>query len=225
MARRHGFLAAFALLALALGVLWSGGLSAATYSDPQGRFSFTVPKGWQNSLHSGGAISENDVEYQAPVANPVGGAPNFSIRTVPSRAAATSEDLLNEFLPMKGPDSQAIPGPQPTTLGGKSAVMAQYTAGSTRNEVIVVLSGDTYYVLTFMAGQADFAALLQQGAVILSSFAFAGASAAAPSAAAPSAAPVATTAPVTATPPVAAPPAAPRTGGFTAYFIRRLGDG
>ncbi len=241
MARRFGFSAVLLLIGGVMTLIFSGVLSAASYADPQGRFSFTVPDGWQQAPPPSGLNLPQGtsfaVGYMVPALKTNNFPTNVSIVTITLPAAAPLADVASGALSQlaQTPGYQAVgSGLTNLTLGGKPAAMFQYTLtdqGKTAHlEQIVTLNGTTAYLITLAADPADFAALAQQAGPMLSSWAWGSAPAVTGPTTAVGSAPALPAAPVapppTATRPPTVVPAAPKTGeGGGADYVRRLGDG
>ncbi len=154
-----------------------------TFTDPQGRFSFTVPSGWQQgspppnaNLPPGTVISA--VFNAAP---PVNG--NLNIVTVAVPAGANLDQITTQS---RAGVAQSVPGYeegpggiQNLTIGGQPARRYDYfvtpaQGGRLHGAQVINLQANTVYVTTFTAAENDFNTLYQQGSVILSSFKFLG---------------------------------------------------
>lgn len=239
-----GLFTVFAVFLALVAVSSSAVAAATTYTDPQGRVSFTIPDGWQqqNSLPPGTTLPPGvdfvTLFFVPTLTNGFKANVNIVTNTVP--AGTTLDQIVSNgraALPKVFPSYQAGPdGVQNVTVGSQPAEAYQFSAAASgttfQGEQVVVLAGTRAYVITFAASATDLPTLLQQGTVLLSSFMFtgnAGTSAAGSSAPPTATAPptVMSPAPPTATaPPTVAPPAPPRTGGGgEAAFVRRLGNG
>jgi len=143
--------------------------SGNQYKNPQGRFTFTEPKGWTEEQSQDPNIP---VMLKAP--KPAG---TFSVMTSSVPAGAT----LDTFLQGKMADAQKLPGYIPgvlgtpmTTLGGQPAQKFDYFQGDNQAYFvqIMTLKGDTAYTLTFITQPADVGAFSAQTTVILDSWKF-----------------------------------------------------
>jgi photosystem II reaction center protein PsbP len=220
--RRRGWWMTLIGMMVMLCMATSVSAAATTYTDPQGRFSFTVPDGYQKT-----DVGDTRIAYISPTyarANVIvsahTGASGTSLDDTASAILKTAEDTLKDFQP--GPN-----GIQTVTIAGKSARRYEYTAtiggAHVHGVQYLVINGDTGYFLTFTASEADFTGFVKESMGILDSFTFlsgtgAGVATTTPPTAAPSAPPTSTT--VTTSPPVTVP-----TRASMQFFIHRLGDG
>ncbi len=168
-----GLIIALASLCMAVSV------SAATnYTDPQGRYSFTAPDGWQaGSLPPGSNIPQDVAPggiFTAPA--PLNGNFNVVAATVPSGISLdTVATQSRAGVAQSVPGYQEIPGGiQRAAIGGQAGARYDYflTVQGTKlhGAQILALQGTTAYILTFTAAENDFNAVIGQGATILSSF-------------------------------------------------------
>lgn len=168
---------------LALCAVAPVGAQGTTYTDPQGRYSFTVPAGWQpttppqtGNLPPGTAIS--GVFNAAP---PLNGNINIVTVALPSsvpldQVATQSRDNVAKSVPGY---QEIAGGIQSTTLGGQPARRYDYAltppnSPKLHGAQVLAVQGNTVFVLTFTAADADFATFFQQGSGILSSFKYLG---------------------------------------------------
>ncbi|HEY7907940.1 MAG TPA: DcrB-related protein [Thermomicrobiales bacterium] len=159
------------------------GAQGTTYTDPNGRYSFTVPSGWQpspapqtGSVPPGTAIGG---VFTAPA--PLNGNFNVVTVTVPSgvpldQIVTQSRDNVAKSLPgyQEGPG-----GIQNLTLAGQPARRYDYfltppQGSRLHGAQVIALQGNAVFVLTFTAAENDFNTFFQQGAPALSSFTFIG---------------------------------------------------
>lgn len=159
------------------------GAQGTTYSDPQGRYTFTVPSGWQTAsppqganLPPGTAISG---VFTAPA--PLNG--NLNVVTVSVPAGASLDQIVAQS---RANVAQSVPGYQEgpggiqnLTLGGQPARRYDYLltpqqGGKLHGAQVIALQANTVYVLTFTAAENDFDTFFRQGAPVLSSFTFTG---------------------------------------------------
>lgn len=154
-----------------------------TYSDPQGRYSFTVPTGWQQgnapantNLPAGTVIGG---VFNAPA--PLNG--NFNVVTVIVPAGVNLDQVVTQSRAgvakslagyQEGPG-----GIQSLTLGGQPARRYDYfltppQSGRLHGAQVITVQGNTVYVLTFTAAENDFNTVFQQGTTVLNSFTFLG---------------------------------------------------
>lgn len=168
-----------------LGICSIGGVAAqgTTYTDPQGRYSFTVPSGWQ-----AGSAPQGTNLPQGTAIGGIFGAPaplngNFNVVTVAVPAGVNLDQLVTQS---RAGVAQSVPGYQEvaggiqnTTVGGQSARRYDYSltppgSGKLHGAQVIALQGNTVYVLTFTAAENDFNTFFQQGSGILNSFKFLG---------------------------------------------------
>jgi hypothetical protein len=146
-------------------------VAATTYTDPQGRFSFSVPDGY----------TPVQAQLTAPVVagfvSPDPGGANFTVqvREATGTLDAATAELQKRYA--TGTDSQpGSGGIQPLTLGGVPAQRFDYftNAQGSRFHIMLVVSitGGAQYILTFTAQEAGYDALISQTGIVLSSFAF-----------------------------------------------------
>lgn len=178
---RHGWKAL--VIATLIGVCSLGAVAAqgTTYTDPQGRYSFTVPSGWQpgpppqnTNLPPGTAVGGI---FAAPA--PLNG--NFNVVTVAVPAGVNLDQIVTQS---RAGVAQSIPGYQEVaggiqsvTVGGQSARRYDYFltppgSGKLHGAQIIALQGNTVYVLTLTAAENDFNTFMQQATTLLDSFKF-----------------------------------------------------
>jgi hypothetical protein len=180
---RHGWKALVIVTLLTLCSLGTVAAQGTTYTDPQGRYSFTVPSGWQagsppqgTSLPQGTTIG--GVFAAAP---PLNG--NLNVVTVTVPAGANLDQIVTQS---RAGVAQTIPGYQEApggiqnlTVGGQSARRYDYLltppgSGRLHGAQVIALQGNAVFVLTFTAAENDFNTFMQQAATLLSSFKFLG---------------------------------------------------
>ena len=180
---RHGWWKILVIVAL-LGVCSISAVEAAgTYTDPQGRFSFTIPDGWQQGSPPQGT--------NLPPGTMLGGvfnaaAPlnaNFNIVTV---SVPSGVDIGQIAIQSRAGVAQSIPGYQEgpggiqsLTVAGQPARRYDYfftvaQASRLRGAQVITMQANTVYVLTFTAAENDFNTFFQQAGTALNSFAFTG---------------------------------------------------
>lgn len=168
------------MFAALLGLCAVGPVAAqgTTFADPQGRFTFTVPAGWQQgsvpantNLPAGTAIG---AVFTA--AAPLNG--NFNVVTV---AVPTGVSLDQVVTQSRAGVAQSLPGYQEgpggiqnLTVGGQPARRYDYfltppQAGKLHGAQIITMQANTIYVITFTAAENDFNTFFQQGATALNS--------------------------------------------------------
>ncbi|MDQ6832807.1 MAG: DUF1795 domain-containing protein [Chloroflexota bacterium] len=164
-----------------LGLCAAGTVAAqgATYADPQGRFTFTAPTGWQpgNLPPSANLPAGTAVGAVFTAAAPLNG--NFNVVTV---AVPTGVNLDQVVTQSRAGVAQSLPGYQEgpggiqnLTVGGQPARRYDYSlsppqAGTLHGAQIITMQANTIYVITFTAAENDFATFFQQGATALNSF-------------------------------------------------------
>lgn len=176
---RYGWWKALIFVAL-LGLCAVGPVAAqgTTYADPQGRFTFTVPSGWQQqslppntNLPAGTAIG---AVFSA--AAPLNG--NFNVVTVAVPAGVSLDQVVTQS---RAGVAQSLPGYQEVaggiqnlTVGGQPARRYDYLlsppqAGTLHGAQVITMQANTIYVITFTAAENDFNTFFQQGATALNS--------------------------------------------------------
>jgi len=174
--------------------------AATTYTDPQGRLSFTVPDGYQKTDNASALVAYHSSTYASAAVSlgASGGVAGASLDEGATAILKYLKDTLENF--QTGPN-----GIQSVTVAGKPARRYEFTTtvGSyhARGVQYLTINGDTLYFLTFTASEADFTGFLTESMDILTSFTFLDGSAAG---------------------------TASTTGSSTdplTYFIRRLGNG
>ncbi|MGI8857791.1 MAG: DcrB-related protein [Thermomicrobiales bacterium] len=181
---RHRWWKLLVLVAVfSLSVVTTAGAQGTTYTDPQGRYRFTVPSGWQAdpppqtaSLPPGTAVGG---VFSAPA--PLNG--NFNVVTVTVPAGANLDQIVTQSrdnVAKSLPGYQEGPGGiQNLTLGGQPARRYDYFltpsgASKLHGAQVIAQQGNAVFVLTYTAADTDFDTFFQQGAPILSSFTYIG---------------------------------------------------
>ena len=148
------------------------------FADPQGRFTFTVPSGWQQqslppntNLPAGTAVG---AVFSAAV--PLNG--NFNVVTVAVPAGVSLDQVATQS---RAGVAQSLPGYQEVaggiqnlTVGGQPARRYDYLlsppqAGTLHGAQVITMQANTVYVITFTAAENDFNTFFQQGATALNS--------------------------------------------------------
>jgi len=181
---RHGLWKFLIFVALLGGCsITAVGAQGATYTDPQGRYSFTIPSGWQQGSPPPNAnlppgTTLGGIFTAAP---PLNG--NINIVTVPVAAGANLDDIATQSrvgVSQSVPGYQELPGGiQNLTVGGQAARRYDYLltpsgSGRLHGTQIIALQANTVYIVTFTAAENDFNTFFQQGATLLTSFKFLG---------------------------------------------------
>jgi len=166
---------------LTMGAIATPVAAATTYTDPQQRFSFTVPDGYTPTT----AQLTPPVVAGFVAASPAGA--NFTIQV--RDAAGSLDDATAEFQKRYASGTDSQPGPngvQSLTLGGQPAKQFDYftSAQGTRFHIsqVIAVNGKALYILIFNAQEGDYDTLVSQTGVVLSSFAFLAAAANGPNA-------------------------------------------
>lgn len=165
------------LLSLFVGIT----VSAATYTDPQGRYSFTIPEGWQPgtvppNTNIPPALAPGGI-FNAPaplignvntVTSPV--PPGSALDQIVTQVRATLAQTLPGF-------QQGAPNPLNATLGGQPALKYDYFVaqpGSPRlhGQQTVTLQNNAFYIVTITAAENDYDTVTKQAQVVLDSFKF-----------------------------------------------------
>lgn len=150
----------------------------ATYTDPQGRFTFTVPSGWQQgnpppsaNLPPGTVVG---AVFSAPA--PLNG--NFNLVTVAIPAGTNLDQVATQSragVAQSLPGYEEAPGGiQNLTVAGQPARRYDYfltppQSGRLHGAQIITEQANTLYVLTFTAAENDFNTFFQQAGTVLNS--------------------------------------------------------
>jgi len=143
-----------------------------TYTDPQGRYTLTIPQGWRVQLTNG-----MDIDFQAaPTA--LQGAFQIAAEdigagiTIDDYAVGTMDSIkssVTSYTPIQG-------GIQQTTISGMPARRFDFSGkdGTTslRAAVFVVKKDTTAYGFLIVAAPADFDAVFAQAKQFIDTFAF-----------------------------------------------------
>jgi hypothetical protein len=148
------------------------GLVGNKYTDPQGRFTLTVPQGWQVQAASSG------IDFEAAPASALRGAFQIAAEevgtgiTVDDYATGTMDSIkqtVTNYQDVQG-------GIQQTTVAGLPARRFDFTGqdGTTnlRAAIIVVMKGTTAYGFLIAAAPQDFDAVFAQAKQFIDTFAF-----------------------------------------------------
>jgi hypothetical protein len=227
MTRRWSGLWVLAIALVACLSFTAVGAAPTTFTDPQGRFSFTVPDGYQQQsvtpTTSTSAPSSLIAAFFSPKYNganvnvgAVSGAPSgISLDQLADQVLKSVSDTFKDF--QRGPK-----GIESTTLGGQPARRYEYFAtvsGARFHGVqyLTIAKGSAIF-LTFTASDNDFNAFINESKGIVDSFTILGG-------AAPGATVTTPTATAATPPPTASAPSGTASSSARANFIRRLGDG
>ncbi len=173
--RTRGWMAVIGMM-LALCMMTSVSAAATTYTDPQGRFSFTVPDRYQPVTVS----TPITAQYASPVFDSANF--NFGVATVPIGTTlvplvptqAQFEAVLRTIT--QGPVTfDFLPGGfVAATVAGHPAIQDDYIVTINglhyRGRQYAILDGTTQYNFSFAAREADFDAFLKESRVVLDSF-------------------------------------------------------
>lgn len=171
----------FVLAVIVASVCAMGTTQAATpYTDPQGRFSFTVPDGFAQQMVGGPAGSVAVFTSQTMQ----GAGFYVSAQDDPANAMSNLDDLTAltlQALATRFPNIEIWSnGVVPAQVGGVEGRQYVYRAKSPstdalfRGAIIVTLKGSTAYTFAFSAGDGDFDRMADQATPVLATFAFAG---------------------------------------------------
>ncbi len=217
------------VMMMVLGACMAGTVAAqgATYTDPQGRYSFAIPAGWQPTGPTAGVSVPAGMAVGGIFAAPAPANGHFDVVAAPIPAGADPMQVDNDarsaglaqFIDQsRGPVrvQQAPGGVRAVTVGGQSGDSQEFLfspsqSGRLHAAQITTVRGNVEYVLTWVAAENDFDAFLQQGTTVLTSFAFTGGGAATPAAGsvpAPAPGTAAVTLPATGHAAVGSPPGA-----------------
>jgi len=174
--RTRGWWIVLAGMMAALYMVTSVAAATTTYTDPQGRFSFTVPDGYQRSS----AFGPNIPVFVSPTLE--GANLNIVVSTVPTGTTlvpliptpAQVEAVLSAIT--QGPVTfDYLPGGfAAATVAGHPAIQDDYfliTNGlRIRGHQYAILDGTTEYAISFTAGEEDFDAFQKESRIVLDSF-------------------------------------------------------
>lgn len=149
------------------------GVSGNTYTDPQGRYTLTIPQGWRVQLTNG-----VDIDFQAAAPMPIQGA--FQIAAEDVGAGITLDDYaVGTMDSIKSSVTSYTPDPggiQQTTISGMPARRFDFSGkdGSTplRAAVFVVKKDTVAYGFLIIAAPADFDTVFAQAKQFIDTFAF-----------------------------------------------------
>ena len=170
-----------ALIFVALLALCSAATVSAqgtTFTDPQGRFTFTVPSGWQqgNPPPSANLPPGTVVGAVFSAAAPLNG--NFNVVTIAAPAGGNLDQIAAQSqagVAQSLPGYQEAPGGiQSLTVAGQPARRYDYfltppQSGRLHGAQIITQQANTLYVLTFTAAENDFTTFFQQAGTLLNS--------------------------------------------------------
>ena len=171
----------FMLMVIVAGVFAMGSAQAAApYTDPQGRFSFTVPDGFAQQMV--GAQAGNVAVFTSQTMQGAGF--YVSAQNDPANAKSNLDDLTAltlQALSTRYPNIEIWSnGIIPAQVGGVEGRQYVYRAQSTgtnalfRGAIIVALKDSTAYTFAFSAGDGDFDRMADQATPVLATFAFTG---------------------------------------------------
>ncbi|MGI8854505.1 MAG: hypothetical protein ACR2JW_02025 [Thermomicrobiales bacterium] len=147
------------------------GVSGNKYTDPQGRFTLTIPQGWRVQNASGTTIDFEATPNALKGAFQIA-AEDVGAMTIDDYATGTMDGIkqtITNYQDVQG-------GIQQLTVGGQPARRFDFTGqdGTTnlRAAVIVVKQGTTAYGILIAADPADFDAVFAQAKQFIDSFAF-----------------------------------------------------
>jgi hypothetical protein len=150
----------------------AAGVKGNMYTDPQGRFSFTIPQGWLVQQPSSADV---DVEAAPPTLR---GAFRLASDTMPANASlndyasAVLDNIQTSFTNFQLIGNSATR----VTIGGQTAVRYEFTGSQNGTNlhgvVYVVNKGDAVYGLFIAAAPEDYDAIANQVQGILDSFTF-----------------------------------------------------
>ncbi len=164
-----GFLVA---LMLSLAMVSAVGAAPTTYTDPQGRFSFTAPDGFRR-----GSPQTAFVSYESTSLTGV----SFNVVIVPGEPSdATLTNIVVQSIPgLRRSFSGYQQGPATytaTTLAEQPAVLIEsfISVEGTPAHVLqyALIYGSNFYVLTFGATTANYNTALAQTRIVRDSFTF-----------------------------------------------------
>jgi hypothetical protein len=144
------------------------------YTDPQGRFSFTVPDGYHQIPNATPAIV---VEFAPPI---VSGAISMTIQGMEPDATLEQKTEVTQKAAGKFPDYTPLTAlPVPTTVAGQMARQFEFLDtenGGRRYHsfAVTTVRGTDFYTLSIEIEEKDFATNVEQAKVFINTFAFLG---------------------------------------------------
>jgi hypothetical protein len=150
------------------------GVSGNKYTDPQGRFTLTIPQGWQVQNTSGASVDFEATPNTLKGAFQIAAEDVGAGTTIDDYASGTMDSIkqsINNYQDVQG-------GIQQTTVGGLPARRFDFTGQDSatntnlRAAVIVVEKGTTAYGFLIAADPADFDAVFAQAKQFIDSFSF-----------------------------------------------------
>ena len=174
--RTRGWWIVLAGMMAALYMVTSVAAATTTYTDPQGRFSITVPDGYQRSS----ILGPNIPTFSSPAFT--GANFNVIVTTVPTGTTlvpliptrAQFEALFRAVLSDQATFDFLPGGFGAATVGGHPAIQDDYivTTNGLRlhGRQYAILDGTTEYAVTFTARETDFDAFVKESRVVLDSF-------------------------------------------------------
>lgn len=149
--------------------------AAVVYTDPQRRFVFTVPNGYQEaSPPPSFSPSDRVVHFRAPMMN---GGVSVAIQPLESGISLDLKTALVRQTMSKLPDYLSLTPPTETTVAGRAARQFEFTfteSNGTRHRSLNVttINGADFYTLTIQHEEKDFRATVAQARVFVDTFMF-----------------------------------------------------
>ncbi|MDQ2786818.1 MAG: hypothetical protein M3Y58_17650 [Chloroflexota bacterium] len=174
--RTRGWWLALVGMMAALCMVTSVSAAVTTYTDPQGRFSITVPDGYQRSSELG----PNILAFNSPIF--VGANFNVIAATVPTGTTlipliptrAQFEDLFRAVLSDQATFDFLPGGFGAATIAGHPAVQDDSILTTNGERIrlrqFLILDGTTEYAISFGARETEFDAFVKESHIVLDSF-------------------------------------------------------
>ncbi len=171
MRRWAGIIGGLVLVTCAMGAAGRT-VSAAPYTDPDGRFTFLAPEGYAQRYRAG-----TDISYRSLI----GATTTFDVAVVaqsPDALPAPDDFAANVLNTLKPPAYVGVSAPQPVVLGGQPGRRFDYytvlegSATRMRTLHIVAVTSRLAVVLIFAAPEMEYAQMVNDTAIVLLSFSF-----------------------------------------------------
>lgn len=171
MRRWAGIIGGLMLVACAMGAAGRP-VSAATYADPDGRFTFLAPQGYTQRYRAG-----TDISYRSLTAATI----TFDVTVVaqsPEPLPTPDAFVTNVLMSLKPPTYVDVSTPEPVMLGGQPGRRFDYSTvlegSATRLHTleIVAVSSRLVVVLVFSAPETEYPQMVNDTTNVLLGFSF-----------------------------------------------------
>lgn len=159
-------------LMFSLAMVSAVGAAPTTYTDPQGRFTFTAPDGFRRTSQQTTAASYESASLKGASFNVVivpGGPSDATLTSIVMRSIPSLRRTFSGY--QQGPATYTA-----TTLAGQPAVLIEsfISVAGTPTHILqyALIYGSNFYVLTFGAPTANYDAVLAQTRIVRDSFTF-----------------------------------------------------